>query len=239
MTTATTSRALAAALGVSAPRVCQLRKFDWFPPGPPWDVDAVREIIDRNRQRAPRGHAKPRARAPRKASKSKAGKAPTTHAARKPKIDYPEPLLATLEDPNSDAVAIGTAAVQLSALRFASGLRSGDGGFRDLTELKQSLEELRRARADYLKLGISQGELVTRTTAKALAGQLVQQLLQILANVEALLPVQVEIWMATPAFRDLKPEKRRVTVTHWFRGHAHELRESGADDLEKMLAEAG
>ncbi|MEK9665431.1 MAG: maltotransferase domain-containing protein [Candidatus Nanopelagicales bacterium] len=39
-------------------------------------------------------------------------------------------------------------AVRLAAVRFAGGLKTGEGGHRDLAELKQAMEELRRARSD-------------------------------------------------------------------------------------------
>jgi len=239
---ATTAKALSVALGVSAPRVCQLRKFDWFPKGPPWNIEKARQAIEKNRRRAPRGNtnakkpSRPQARkrkpAVKKKTEAEAEPTPTAH--------YPAEILAVLEDSSSDPVAIGDAAVRLAAIRFAHGLRNpGAGGSQDLQQLKQSMEELRKARADYLELGVRKGNLIERSVAKALAGRLVQQLLGILANVEAMLPVQVEIWMALPEFRESAPEKRRVSVSHWFRAQANEMREAGSDELERLLKAEG
>jgi len=43
---------IARALGVSPQRVGQVRKRPWFPPGPPWDVEAVRAAWSANAKKS-------------------------------------------------------------------------------------------------------------------------------------------------------------------------------------------
>lgn len=210
----TTLTGLAGALGRHKGYVSKLTKRSWFPAKGPdgWDLDEVRSAIAANvRQR---------------------GKA--TSGAR-PRVAPDDPLLLALTDSDSDPLTIARTAARLAARAVAEGLVGGRPGARDLDNLKRTLEELRRSEEDYMALEVRRGELIERDVAKAVAGGLAQRLIEILNNVEAMLPTQFEIWAGDESFMEETTERRARQIRDWFDAQAVALRSTTADSIEAMI----
>lgn len=229
METASTLAELGRLVGHSKGYLSKLSKRDWWPAGgPPYDVEAIRVAIRANV--VPRPPSK-------KPQNGTATRGPGRPAAPRATVDYPQELLEVLRSGSEDPVEVARAALGLVSRRLAAGLDQQLPGAKDVEDLKKALGELRAAEKDYLDLEARRGELIDRSVAADVAGQLGQRLVGILTSCEALLATQVEIWLGDEEFRGFDVTERRRRVQEWFHRQARALREVGADELERMLKE--
>jgi len=233
---AKTATALAEALGFHKSRISQLRKMPWFPdPGPDgWEVDRVRAAIAAN-VKGRRGKGKPGPRrgqpAPPPAPPPPAWLAGPTPGE---PLDPREAELVRVLEEGDDPAQLAKAAAQAAARDLAA-VRAGerDAGARDIESLAKALSELRQTERALLDLRQRRGELIERTVARATAGAIALKFTRALANLEAMLSTQVEVWLADPAWRDGAADIRRREIRNWVQDQARELRELVADDIDE------
>lgn len=171
----TTAKDLAAALQVSQPRVSQLRKMDWFPAGPPWDVDVVLAAIATHSIRAPRRITEPTpvGRSDRTSDRSGSGQRerPPGPPASRSEADI-------LTDPGSDPREVARALVRLAAGAVDRASRDGRFGPREMDAANKALSELRRTEKGFDEIAEARKELISYQDAAGACGWFIAQGLQ-------------------------------------------------------------
>jgi hypothetical protein len=241
--TAGSVRALAAALGLGKSRVGELTLEAWWPAKGPsgWNVAACRAAYEQHvRGRvgadAPIAGGAGGAPVPPPAAPSvpSAPAAPAAPARRE--LDERGRGLVEQLKGDSDALVKLEAAVQLLAQRLGEGVVEGGVPARVAGDVANLARELRQARADDVKRQRERGELIERTVARAVAGELGRRLVQVLARVEGQLGARVEMWIGDDAFRAMSTEERAVAVRAWFGREARTAREVEAAEIERLIA---
>lgn len=213
-------RALADALGTSKTRAAELAKEPWFPPKGPdgsWDVRTVKKAYEDFRE----GRF--------------AAPSPTVHAVAAPPApgdglneDRLRQILETEDDPEKIAHAV----MQLMARSIAtSGL-----SVKHVVAMKMALEEARKGASGYLKIAQERGELVKRTVAKVVIGDVVQRAVRILERYEVELAARVEAWFGDEKFRAMTSEERARAIRAWAQAKTHDLRSTEAKEIEDLVA---
>lgn len=137
---------------------------------------------------------------------------------------------------STDPMELARAAIQVVARRLSREVRNGeDAGAAN--DFKRALEELRRTEEGYLKIATTKGELIARTTAKALAGGVAARFVGALDRYETAAAKQFEIWMVDPEFQRLDSGERGNRIRAWLRENSRNCRQNTSDDLEKWIKE--
>lgn len=144
-------------------------------------------------------------------------------------------LLDVLENPQASSIDRAAAGFRLAGLAVANAYRAGQVSPQQLESLKKQGEELRKSEDAYLALAQKRGELIERATAKMVAGQIAQRLVQLLSNLENTLATQIEIWRDDPGFNTQPTDTRQRLVRAWFEDQAKNFRRLSADDFEQMI----
>ena len=213
MPTVKTVTALAKAIGVSQPRVSQRRKEAWFPKGPPWDVDEVRELWVANVGQA--GGKVEQA----------AGGQVRRPAPRHQAAERPDPADDSGDDLGSgDPCAVARAAVRIAA-QAVERASEGDGfGPREMTALRDALSELRRTEKGFDEIRVRRGELVERQQVLAEMGELVGLLIGGLERLTASIGTQLVQWLADEELRGLSAKRQALVGQQWAQERSDRVR---------------
>jgi hypothetical protein len=139
-------------------------------------------------------------------------------------------VLETSGDPEEIAKAL----IQLVARSVA---RAGaQPAMKDVVALKMTLEELRRTIAGHLEIAKEKGEVITRSVAISVIGQLGRRAISLMERYEVQLAAKVEAWFSDPAFRNATSEERAREIRAWAADQTHSMRKIEADDVEKLVA---
>ncbi len=234
---------LAAALGVSAARVSQLRKESWFPVAGDdggWDVDEVRQAIAANVNPRLARHRKDepeKAKAKASATTTPRQRRPTPAAGLVAPALVNEDALAVLEDGAATAAQQAIAARQLAAQAYAAAARSGRLGPKEMDGFKKALEEQRRTESGFLELEKKRGRVIAREVCAALCAQLARRCVLVLDQAEATLASQVEIWLSDDELAEMGAQDRQRVIRQWFHDFARGARETGAAEIEQLINE--
>ena len=144
-------------------------------------------------------------------------------------------LLAVLENPQASSIDRAAAGFRLAGLAVANAYRAGQVSPQQLESLKKQGEELRKSEDAYLALAQKRGDLIERSVAKTVAGQIAQRLVQLLSNLENTLATQLEIWRDDKSFSAAPTDTRQRLVRAWFADQAKQIRRLAADDFEAMI----
>jgi hypothetical protein len=149
--------------------------------------------------------------------------------------DAVDDVLADVLSSSKDPLELARATIQVMARRLSGEVRGGGADGPAASQLKKALEELRRTEQGYQDMAVKSGELIQRSTAKALAGMVGARFVSALDRYETALAKQVEIWMADPEFTKLDSDVRGQRIKAWARDRSRGCRQVESEDLERWL----
>jgi len=187
-----------------------------------YDVDAIRQHLEDTRQRRPKDSPKP-------------AKKPAKKPASRPRtpLDADAPGI----DPDATPVEVARAALRIAAHSLGQAAERGEVRAKDLDGMKKTLDGLRMAEKDYLKLQQDKGNIVTRDQAAEVAAWVAERGVEALRSMTARLVSQVSMWFADPAFVSADQGERQRLVEEWAEKRERQVREVAARKFESLLGE--
>lgn len=221
---------LAKALGVSAAQASRIARAYWCPARTDegWEVEKVRE--------AWLTHSARRGREDDSAKPEEPTSSPGEDQRAAPPADVAD-LVEVLRSRSANPSAVAQAAVHVAGQQLADAVAEGTATTRGVEGLAKALQELRRSEAGWLDLQARRGDLIARQDARAVAGVLGRELVEVLASLETLVASEVEIWLSDRDFLELGSGDRQRQVRAWFGGKVHDFRRLVADRLDQIVAE--
>jgi hypothetical protein len=222
-------RKLAAAIGVDAGQLSKESSRPGFPAGPLYDPAEVSAWRTLNvRQKTRRATPAPPPQVP-------AASPAVTVAAAIARAGEDDQFVGVLQSGNASALEISRAAVQILARNLARAHLQDVMGPNVVDGLKKSLQELRQGEADYIELEKSRRELLPRDEVRAIVGQCVARLVQVLSRIENAIAVEFSAWLADPQIAATPADQRARLVRGFVSKTAADIRRMEADQVDSLI----